>query len=56
MPEEKADLLHAICERILVAGPEIVRVRLTAAAYAQGLALALPEKVQWRARQVSGAR
>ncbi len=35
----------AICERITVAGPEIVRVRLTSAAYAHGLALALPEKV-----------
>jgi hypothetical protein len=30
---------------ITVAGPEIVGVRLTAAAYAHGLALALPEKV-----------
>jgi hypothetical protein len=29
----------------VVAGPEIVRVRLTSAAYAHGLALALPEKV-----------
>ncbi len=29
----------------MVAGPEIVRVRLTSAAYAHGLALALPEKV-----------
>ena len=45
MPEEKADLLHAINERITVAGPEIVGVRLTAAAYAHGLALALPEQV-----------
>ncbi len=45
MPEEKADLLHAIYERIVVAGLEIVRVRLTSAAYAHGLALALPEKV-----------
>ncbi len=34
-----------IYERIVVAGPEIVRVRLTSAAYAHGLALALPEKV-----------
>lgn len=45
VPAEKADLLHAIYERIVVAGPEIVRVRLTSAAYAHGLALALPEKV-----------
>ena len=36
---------HAIYERITVAGPEIVGVRLTASAYAHGLALALPEKV-----------
>lgn len=42
---EKAELMHAIYERIMVAGPEIVGVRLTAAAYAHGLALALPEKV-----------
>ena len=45
-PAEKADLLHAIYERITVAGPEIVGVRLTQAAYAHGLALALPEKVE----------
>jgi pimeloyl-ACP methyl ester carboxylesterase len=32
-------------DRIMVAGPEIVGVRLTQAAYAHGLALALPEKV-----------
>lgn len=37
--------MYAIYERITVAGPEIVGVRLTAAAYAHGLALALPEKV-----------
>ena len=39
------DLMHAIYERITVAGPVIVGVRLTQAAYAHGLALALPEKV-----------
>ena len=38
--------MHAIYERITVAGPEIVGVRLTAAAHAHGLALALPEKVE----------
>ena len=43
--QEKADLLHAIYERVIVAGPEIRAVRLTPAAYAHGLALALPEKV-----------
>ena len=46
VPKEKADLMHAIYVRITVAGPEIVGVRLTAAAYAHGLALALPEKVE----------
>ena len=45
VPKEKADLMHAICERITVAGPEIMGVRLTAAAYAHGFALALPEEV-----------
>ncbi len=45
VPKERADLMHAIYERIVIAGPEIVGVRLTSAAYAHGLALALPEKV-----------
>jgi DNA-binding transcriptional LysR family regulator len=48
--KEKADLMHAIYEWITVAGPEIVGVRLTTAAYAHGLALALPERLKWRAR------
>ncbi len=38
-------MLHAIYDRITVAGLEIVGVRLTQAAYAHGLALALPEEV-----------
>ena len=46
VPKERADLMHAIYDRITVAGPEIVGVRLTQAAYAHGLALALPEKVE----------
>jgi hypothetical protein len=46
VPKEKADLMHAIYDRVTVAGPLIVGVRLTAAAYAHGLALALPEKVE----------
>ena len=46
VPKEKADLMHAIYERITVAGPEIVGVRLTGAAYAHGLALALPQRVE----------
>jgi hypothetical protein len=39
------DLMRAIYDRITVAGPVIVGVRLTQAAYAHGFALALPEKV-----------
>jgi hypothetical protein len=46
VPKEQAELMHAIYERITVAGPEIVGVRLTQAAYTDGLALALPEKVE----------
>ena len=38
--------MHAIYQRITAAGPEIVGVLLSAAAYAHGLALALPEKVE----------
>jgi hypothetical protein len=49
-------VLHAIYDRITVAGPVIVGVRLTQAAYAHGLALALPEEVEMARRQVSGAR
>ena len=37
--------MHAIYDRTTVAGPEIVGVRLTQAAYAHGFALALPERV-----------
>ena len=44
-PTEKAELLHAIYERIVVAGPTFVSARLTPAAYAHGLALALPQVV-----------
>ncbi len=48
VPEERADLMHAIYERITVAGLEIVGVRLTAAAYLHGLALAPPDAVMAR--------
>jgi hypothetical protein len=48
VPEAKADLLHAIYERITVAGPSIVSVRLTPSAYAHGIALALPQVVMAR--------
>lgn len=49
VPDEKADLLHAVYDRIAVAGRKIVPVRLTPSAYAHGFALALPERLQWRA-------
>ena len=42
VPEAKTDLLHAIHERIVVAGPVFVSSRLTPAAYAHGLAIVLP--------------
>ena len=54
--KEKADLMHAIYERITVAGPRIVGIRLTSAAYAHGLALALPEKVAMARPEVSDSR
>ena len=52
----KQILMHAIYERITVAGPEIVGVRLTAAAYTYGLALALPDKVVLARREDSNLR
>ena len=45
VPEARSELLHAIYERIVVAGREFVSARLTPAAYAHGLALVLPEVV-----------
>jgi DNA invertase Pin-like site-specific DNA recombinase len=48
VPEAKADLLHAIYDRIFVRGPSIVSARLTPAAYSNGLALALPQVVMAR--------
>ena len=48
VPADKADLLHAICEDIVIAGPTFVYVRLSPAAYAHGRALALPQVVMAR--------
>jgi hypothetical protein len=48
IPEAKADLLHAIYERIVVAGRTIVGARLTPAANSNGMALALPQVVMAR--------
>ena len=55
VPEAKAELLHAIYERIVVTGRKIVSIRLTPSAYAHGLALALPDKVA-RARPTGVGR
>lgn len=41
LPEEKADLVYVIYERITIAGRRFVSARLTPAAYAHGLALNL---------------
>ena len=48
LPAERADLIHAVYERIVVAGPTFVSARLTPAAYQHGLALALPQVVMAR--------
>jgi hypothetical protein len=45
VPAETADVLHAIYDRITVAGRTIMSVRLTPSAYAHGFALALPNTV-----------
>jgi len=45
-PQGQAELLNSIYERIVVRGEEILRVRLTPDAYAQGLATALPQDVE----------
>jgi hypothetical protein len=41
-------VIHAIYERIVIEGPRFVDLRLTPAAYRNGLALALPEAVMAR--------
>jgi DNA invertase Pin-like site-specific DNA recombinase len=48
LPAERADLVHAVYERIVVAGPTFVYARLTPAAYQHGLVLALPQVVRAR--------
>lgn len=48
MPAERTDLIHAVHERIVVAGPTFVSARLTPTAHEHGLALALPEVVMAR--------
>lgn len=48
LPAEQADLIHAVYERIIVAGPIFVNARLTTDAYQHGMALALPQVVMAR--------
>jgi hypothetical protein len=55
VPEAKADLLHAVFERIVVAGPRFVRATLTPAACQHGLALALPQAAMARPEGVGRA-
>jgi len=55
MPEERSDLVHAIYERITVAGEQFVSPDLTPAAYAHGLALSLPQVVMARPTGVGRA-
>lgn len=43
LPDERSDLVLAIYERIVVAGPRLVSARLTPAAYERGMALTLPQ-------------
>jgi hypothetical protein len=56
VPEAGADLLHAIYDRIIVAGRSIVAARLRPAAYSNGLALALPQVVMARPEGLGRAR
>ena len=48
VPEAKADLIHAVYEKVVVAGRDFVSARLTPAAYQHGWALAMPEAVMAR--------
>lgn len=48
VPQEEADVLHAIYDRIVVSGASFVSARLTPAAYEHGLALALAQVVMAR--------
>ena len=45
MPAQRADLIHAVYDRIMVAGVTFVNARLTTEAYQHGMALALPQVV-----------
>jgi hypothetical protein len=57
-PEQLAQLVATVYDRIEVRGTEFVRASLTPTALAHGLALALPEEIsgRWRPRQDSNLR
>jgi hypothetical protein len=55
LPAQRADLIRAVYERIVVAGPTFVGARLTPAASQHGLALALPQVVRARPTGVGRA-
>ena len=44
VPEAKVDLVHAVYEKVVVAGHDFVSARLTPAAYQRALALAMPDR------------
>ena len=48
---QRAEDLLVSGDPMVVTAGTIVSIRLTPAAYAHGLAVALPERLQWRARQ-----
>ena len=50
--QARANLIHAIYDRIEVAGPDFIGVSLTPEAERHGLALALPEEVTIRSNAV----
>jgi truncated hemoglobin YjbI len=56
VPEARSELLHAIYERIVIAGREFVSAKLTPAANANGLPLAMPEVVVKARPEVSEFR
>ena len=56
VPEAKAEVLHAIYERIVVTGRTIVSIRLTPSRMRTDWRSRCPRRLHWRARQVLGAR
>ena len=50
VPEARSELVHAIYERIVVAGREFVSARLTPAAYAPARTAEATSRVLWKSR------